>query len=93
MYDEGQNEKVLLSTYERGLKIPTTADYKKMADGFILDVLLANWDVYRNDNCLVDAAGNIHRIDNGGVTYALYFITGGSRDARILFGVLFPLDI
>ena len=67
LYDEGQNEKVLLSTYERGLKIPTTADYKKMADGFMLDVLLANWDVYRNDNCLVDAAGNIHRIDNGGV--------------------------
>lgn len=28
-----------------------------------------------------------------GVTYALYFITGGSRDARILFGVLFPLGI
>lgn len=67
LYDEGRTESVLLSTYERGLHKPTTADYKKMAEGFMTDVLLANWDVYQNDNCLVDAAGNIHRIDNGGV--------------------------
>ena len=67
LYNEGKDGLVLLSTFERGLNMPTTKDYKKMSEGFILDVLLANWDVYQNDNCLVDAAGNIHRIDNGGV--------------------------
>lgn len=67
LYDVGQNTKVLLSTYEHGLRMPQTSDFKNMSKGFMLDVLLANWDIYQNDNCLVDGAGNIVRIDNGGV--------------------------
>mgnify|MGYP006916302961 CR=1 FL=1 len=33
---------------------------------FIADILLANWDVYMNDNCLIDAGGNVIRVDNCG---------------------------
>jgi hypothetical protein len=41
---------------------------KKALDGFAADVLTANWDAAGEnlDNMLVDAQGNITRIDNGG---------------------------
>jgi hypothetical protein len=35
-------------------------------DGFVLDCLLGNWDVYQNDNILVDSNGIPIRVDNGG---------------------------
>lgn len=40
----------------------------KILDGFAADVLLVNWDVVgmSKDNVIVDAAGGVHRIDNGG---------------------------
>ena len=63
---EDNGENVLLTKYEHGLKNVTSNDEAKMAEGFITDVLLANWDVFKNDNCLVDAAGRIVRVDNGG---------------------------
>lgn len=66
LYDDN-GENVLLTKYERGLKNVTSSDEAKMAQGFITDVLLANWDVFKNDNCLVDHAGRIVRVDNGGV--------------------------
>lgn len=40
----------------------------KLREHFVVDALLGNWDVagLEADNVLVDAAGNVHRIDNGG---------------------------
>lgn len=56
----------LLSRYIPGTRDPNSGDFGKMAEGFIADVLLANWDIYQNDNCLIDAGGNVVRVDNGG---------------------------
>jgi hypothetical protein len=42
---------------------------KEMQNGFVLDALLANWDVmgiYASDNVLIDKNGTPYRIDNGG---------------------------
>lgn len=39
---------------------------KSATDGFVLDCLLANWDVYENDNILLDSNGVPVRVDNGG---------------------------
>lgn len=40
---------------------------KKVLDGYVVDALLANWDVYKNDNILIDKkTGTPYRIDNGG---------------------------
>lgn len=41
---------------------------RKVSKGFMADVLTANWDVVglSHDNVVVDAKGNVIRIDNGG---------------------------
>lgn len=65
LYDDN-GDVTLLSKFIPMCKTPTVKDYAKMAEGFIADCLLNNWDVYQNDNCLVDAAGRIIRVDNGG---------------------------
>lgn len=66
LYDDN-GENVLLSRYIQGTHIPRPSDWNSMAKGFAMDVMLANWDVYQNDNCLVkDATGEIYRVDNGG---------------------------
>lgn len=65
LYDDG-GEAVLLSRFIPMTRVPSTSDYPEMAKGFAVDALLANWDVYQNDNCLVDSAGRIIRVDNGG---------------------------
>lgn len=66
LYDDN-GEAVLLSRFISGTHVPRSTDFAKMAEGFMSDVLLANWDVYQNDNCLVnDANGAIYRVDNGG---------------------------
>lgn len=64
LYDEG-GEAVLLSCFIPNASMPKPSDYKKMAQDFIADVVLANWDVYENDNCLIDASGRVIRVDNG----------------------------
>jgi hypothetical protein len=40
----------------------------KLREHFVVDALLGNWDVVGldADNVLVDAVGNVHRVDNGG---------------------------
>jgi len=40
----------------------------QLQQGFVLDALLANWDVIglEEDNIIVSKSGNVHRIDNGG---------------------------
>ena len=64
IYDDN-GETVLLSRYIPNTRMPNSGDYKAMGDDLIADVVLANWDVYQNDNCLVDASGRIIRVDNG----------------------------
>lgn len=68
LYDEnGVN--VTLSKFIPGCRgiQKTTADAKLLSKGFIADCLMANWDVYRNDdNCLIDPSGKVYRVDNGG---------------------------
>lgn len=66
LYDNG-GEKILLSRFIQGTHIPNSSDFAKMSQGFIADILLANWDVYQNDNCLIkNANGDVYRVDNGG---------------------------
>lgn len=75
LYDEG-DAKVKLAEYIEGqtLKelrkdpVAFQAALKKLQDDFVADAVLANWDVVGldYDNILVDAAGNVWRIDNGG---------------------------
>lgn len=75
LYEEN-GEAVLLSKFIPMTKLPTSANYDEMAKGFVVDALLANWDVYQNDNCLIDSAGRVIRVDNGG---ALEFRAQGSK--------------
>lgn len=56
----------LLSRFIPGTRKPNSGDFGKMTGGFIADVLLANCDIYQNDNCLIDAGGNVVRVDNCG---------------------------
>lgn len=65
LYDDNGTA-VILSKFIPGTKVPTMKDYSKLAQGFIADCVLANWDVYENDNCLIDFAGRVVRVDNGG---------------------------
>lgn len=75
LYEEN-GEAVMLSKFIPMDKAPTSKNYDDMAKGFVVDALLANWDVYQNDNCLVDSAGRIVRVDNGG---ALNYRAQGSK--------------
>lgn len=55
-----------------------SAAYEKLREGFVVDAVLANWDVtgLGHDNVLVDkTSGAVHRVDNGG---ALEFRAQGS---------------
>lgn len=63
---EDNGEAVMLSKFIPMTKAPSVKDYDEMAKGFAIDALLANWDVYQNDNCLIDSAGRVIRVDNGG---------------------------
>lgn len=65
LYDDN-GEAVMLSKFIPMTKVPTSKDYDSMAKGFVVDAFLANWDIYQNDNCLIDSAGRIIRVDNGG---------------------------
>lgn len=65
LYEEN-GEAILLSKFIPLTRVPGSNDYDEMAKGFVVDALLANWDIYQNDNCLVDSAGRIVRVDNGG---------------------------
>ena len=69
LYDDGR-DKVLLSRFIPGLKEVNKYSgdkaCKQLSEHAIADVLLANWDVYCNDNSNYDSAGRIIRVDNGG---------------------------
>jgi hypothetical protein len=65
LYEEN-GESVLLSRYIPMTRQPNAKDHAEMAKGWIADIVLANWDVYQNDNCLIDSSGRVIRVDNGG---------------------------
>ena len=65
LYEEN-GESILLSKFIPMTHMPSAKDYDEMAKGFAVDALLANWDIYQNDNCLIDSAGRVIRVDNGG---------------------------
>lgn len=75
LYEEN-GEAVMLSKFIPMTKVPSAKNYDDMAKGFVIDALLANWDIYQNDNCLIDSAGRIVRVDNGG---ALNYRAQGSK--------------
>lgn len=77
MYDDN-GDKVMLSRFIPLTKMPTSSDQVNMAQGFIVDALFANWDIYMNDNCLIDSAGRVIRVDSGG---ALKFRAQGGAKA------------
>lgn len=62
---EDNGETVLLSRYIPNTRMPNANDYQAMGEDLIADVVLANWDVYQNDNCLIDGSGRVIRVDNG----------------------------
>lgn len=66
LYEEDNGETVLLSRFIPMTSAPNPSNFAEMAKGWIADVVLANWDVYQNDNCLIDSAGRVIRVDNGG---------------------------
>lgn len=66
LYDNN-GESILLSRFIPGTHQPNSSDFAEMSKGFMSDVLLANWDVYQNDNCLIrNANKSVIRVDNGG---------------------------
>lgn len=68
----------MLSRFIPGTREPNSGDFAAMGHGFIADVLLANWDVYKNDNCRIDAGGNVIRVDNGACLF--YRAQGGIKN-------------
>lgn len=65
LYDNGNNDVKLLSIYLPS-RSASSADAPQLAKNFIVDCVLANWDVYQNDNCRVDnVTGDVYRVDNG----------------------------
>jgi hypothetical protein len=64
LYDDN-GEKVLVSKFIHNASGITASDYDQLSKDFAVDCLLANRDVYQNDNCLKDASGRVFRVDNG----------------------------
>lgn len=75
LYDDN-GDKTLLSKFIPLTKSPTSSNYSEISKGFLVDALLANWDIYKNDNILIDSAGRVIRVDNGG---SLFYRAQGSN--------------
>lgn len=79
LYDaDSDTDVTMLSRFIPGTREPNSNDFAAMGQGFIYDVLLANWDVYKNDNCRIDAGGNVIRVDNGASLF--YRAQGGLKN-------------
>ena len=77
LYDaDSDSDITMLSRFVPGTREPGSNDFAKMGEGFISDVLLANWDVYKNDNCRINAGGEVIRVDNGA---CLFFRAQGGK--------------
>lgn len=73
---DSDSDITMLSRFIPGTREPNANDFAKMGQGFISDVLLANWDVYKNDNCRINAGGEVIRVDNGA---CLFFRAQGGK--------------
>lgn len=79
LYDaDSDTDITMLSKFIPGTRDPNSSDFAAMGHGFIADILLANWDVYQNDNCRIDAGGNVIRVDNGACLF--YRAQGGIKN-------------
>lgn len=67
-----------------GISALTSAQIDQVLDGYVADALFSNWDVVGTgyDNLLIDKAGNIVRIDNGGSF--IFRAQGGNKPDDIL---------
>ena len=65
LYDDN-GKQITLSKFIPMTRNWSASDFKEMSKGFVADCLLANWDVFKNDNILIGAGGKILRMDNGG---------------------------
>lgn len=65
-YYKGNGYEFLVSKFIPNTRVANKKDYPELAKNFIVDAFLANYDVYQNDNVLVDLSGKIYRVDNGG---------------------------
>jgi len=61
---------ILIKEYIESDREPSFAsktDMEKIAEGFVADALLGNWDIYKNDNIIIQKDTNLpYRIDSGG---------------------------
>lgn len=58
------------------LPIDATTNRVQLKDGFLIDALLANWDIVANQENVVSSGGRLVRLDNGG---ALLFHARGEK--------------
>ena len=68
LYNDNKTN-VLLSKFIPNCHQPNyngASDLDALSKYFIHDALLANWDSFKNDNCLIDANGKVYHVDNGG---------------------------
>lgn len=63
---EDNGKQITLSKFIPMTRNWSASDFKAMSKGFVADCLLANWDVFKNDNILIGAGGKVLRMDNGG---------------------------
>lgn len=70
LYEENGKNFTLSNFIENTTPIMNVLDeqyIEDLSENYVLDCLLANWDIYKNDNILVDDdSGKIFRVDNGG---------------------------
>ena len=73
LYHKGTKDATLLSLYmENTEDVLNTGNLdlkhkEKIVSSFVVDALLANWDVYKNDNILLNKDNDtLFRVDNGG---------------------------
>jgi len=63
---DNNGKPVLLSKFMSGTRNFNNSDAAEISKGYVVDALMGNWDVYQNDNILIDSAGRVVRVDNGG---------------------------
>lgn len=85
IYDKGTSNVAILSEYMENTEVANNImDDNLKAEilkGYVADCLLANWDVYKNDNILINKDdGLVYRVDNGGSLR--YSATGRDKGAQ-----------
>lgn len=70
LYDKDGDVGILSEYLENTVVLNTVMDElyeEEVGENYVLDCFLANWDIYKNDNILIDESGEkLIRVDNGG---------------------------